>query len=204
MDIYLIVKEIVLYLVAIGGVVGIWWLNKYFSRMNKLLKDGVNAQKDIIDSFLSQSDYFKKTHETVKDLYNMENLKDVVNIMAHKKTEQVEKKYEDQISDLKNIYNETAHQLATALLYLLSSVSHIPEDHIEIINDTIAESIEEYIQSLNKSENTDYEINSNKPHPTIVKFVNNNYLDAIKRKNRMIETTRAYRSGLGRVEDYRT
>ncbi len=52
------------------------------------LKNAVSAQKDVIDSFKSQTDYIKNIQEVVKNLYNPDDIENIIHIKTQVKIEE--------------------------------------------------------------------------------------------------------------------
>ncbi len=70
------------YMQIIGfvGIAGIWILVVWFARLLLTLKNGITAQKSIIDSFAAQSSYINNVQGTLSKLYDPKEIENIVTI----------------------------------------------------------------------------------------------------------------------------
>lgn len=86
----------VLVVIEIIGVIGIWAVIFWLTKLIANLKGGIDAQKAVIDSMSSQADYISNVHSTVSKLYDPGEIEKLVSA----KTEHEISKYQGRYNDI--------------------------------------------------------------------------------------------------------
>ena len=139
------------------------WLTKIMTN----LKSAISSQKEIIDSLKSHTEYVKNIQDTVSNLYDPNEIKNIVDC----KVQIVEKKYINEINDLEKKLTNRSKNTKEFIKYVLSiettiskfivqSICYMSEENVNHIFNNIKDSEgKQFIESiLNTAKNDVMEI----------------------------------------------
>jgi hypothetical protein len=113
-------------------------------KLVKTLKEGINAQKAIIDSFKAQSDYVGNVQSTLSKLYDPQEIENIVNVKVSEKAaklsksrENLEKGYEKTVSSIYRLSSWAATSLPDKEFESALSIISVneSEEMIEFLKD---------------------------------------------------------------------
>ena len=111
--------------IQIIGIVGIWFLVVWLARLLVTLKNGISAQKSIIESFAAQSAYINNVQGTLSKLYDPKEIENIVTI----KVEQARRK--DFHESNKVVADLTLKHYSAMLSFIANSLIYMSDSAID-------------------------------------------------------------------------
>ena len=108
-------------LVEVIGVIGIWIVVLWASKLIVTLKSGIDSQKSIIDSFKAQSDYINTLQGTVSRLYNPQEIDKIVSVKVEQEILNERSDFEKSKEDFVATYRAMLSYISISTVYMSDS-----------------------------------------------------------------------------------